>query len=344
VGKDETGSEGVRPVKGAAWKDDWEVKELRSDKAYLSEAEAAAFAKMRAGHRRFLEEDHAAKRAARPVELIREMRAAADKMFSHGMPSFEKDKATFEHDFATRIRDMRSETLKVHPPFVLGPFFTPKVPPTVAPIPGAGELWWTQTASSCNLPGLTIDLSTDRVLLFGHIAYNRDPLFVGSCGFVEEYVLSPDRFPRTTKTSFEIDTMTRIFGIVGGSTAAWHWFWAADDKWCKCWMIVRKIAWLSTGEVLTTIENAFPTISLENASPFGQENTSRFEGHGGTLQFDADLSALAKAGTSILVSIEVRFDVQMEGESDLWIRRTPAPPSMENAMSFRTAPMVMGPR
>jgi len=37
------------------------------------------------------------------------VRAAADKMFSHGMPSFEKDKATFEHEFATRIRDVRSE-------------------------------------------------------------------------------------------------------------------------------------------------------------------------------------------------------------------------------------------
>jgi hypothetical protein len=328
-----------------------QVKEVRSPDVYPTEADAAAFGRLREQRFALMDEQQALMRASRPVEDIRALKAVTDDILTQTIPDFVKTRERIVERFTPRFHTILPETIDLHPALFLGgnEFFQPRIPPRLEPVANAGELWWAQTAFFCSLGGLTVDLPDDRVHLFGHVGYNGDDLLAGSCGYIENYVLSPDRFPRTPKTSFGIETETRIGGVLSGWTGLYHPIWHADDKWCKCWQVTRKTAYLSSGQILANVENVFQFIDLHNVGPVGQQNSSVFGGFGGLLQFDADLSALASSGTSILVDIETRYDIQLEGESDIWFRRTggtaaESVPSMENAVLFKSRPMSLQPR
>jgi hypothetical protein len=90
-------------------------------------------------------------------------------------------------------------------------------------------------------------------------------------------------------------------------------------------------------------------IDLANESPVGQFNPELNFRSAGVLRFDANLDALAASGTSILVQILTRFDIQLEGDADIWFRRfggsaAESVPSMQNAVLLRSNPMILQPR
>jgi hypothetical protein len=327
-----------------------EIKEIRNPKVQLSEDDAAAFRRLREQRLVRIDKDHAILRAGRPTEDIGAFKNATAAVFGGEIPDFESRREQIVEEF--------KNLFDKHRPYVLpltsndlaidyGDLAHPFVP---IPLPeGIGELWWAQTAFFSSLEGLTVDSPDEFVHIFGHVHYDGDPLLTGSVGYIEDYVLSPDRFPSTTSTKFDIAVELRVIGILSGFTGLYHWLWAADDKWCKCWQIMRRTAFLSTGPVLDNRSVVMQMIDLANVHPVGQFNPQLNFRSADLLRFDAGLHALAASGTSILVQIETRFDIQLEGDADIWFRRfggnaAESVPSSQNAVLLRSDPMVLQPR
>ena len=97
--------------------------------------------------------------------------------------------------------------------------------------------------------------------------------------------------------------------------------------------------------MLATVQNVFPEINLDDEFPMGLGTSDLTGGHGGSLMFDAALPALSAMGQSILVDIETRFDIQLEGDARILFRRdAPSVPSLANSVRFKTRAMQLGVR
>jgi hypothetical protein len=209
--------------------------------------------------------------------------------------------------------------------------------------PFAGELWWGETHSFWNGPDLVVDIHNDPPRIWGHIAYDSDPLLTGSIGFSMFFFLTPDRFPVFSSGNYEIRPRVQMSGWASGWTGLYHPIWHADDKWSKCWQTLRMSATLSSGEPLDTTTLSYNLFDLANESPVGQGNASLTMGWVPILRFGADLADLRARGVSIVLEAAFRFDYQLEGESDLWLRNRPGSSAdsvagFDNAVRFRMFP------
>jgi hypothetical protein len=210
--------------------------------------------------------------------------------------------------------------------------------------PFVGELWWGETNSFSNGPDLVVDIDADPPRIWGHIAYNSDQLLKGNIGFSMFFFLTPDRFPACISDGrFEIRPRVQISGLASGWTGLYHPILHADDKWSKCWQTLRMSATLSSGEPLDSSELGFNLFFLEDESPVGQANISLTMGWVPILRFGANLSDLRARGVSIVLEAAFRYDYQLVGESDLWLRNRPGSNAesvagFDNAVRFRMFP------
>ena len=217
------------------------------------------------------------------------------------------------------------------------------IPSTFQNPPFAGELWWGETHSFGNRPDLVVDIENDPPRIWGHIAYDSDPLLNGNIGFSMFFFLTPDRFPVFSSGNFEIRPRVQISGWASGWTGLYHPIWHADDKWSKCWQTLRMSATLSSGEPLDTSTLSFNLFFLEDENPVGQGNASLTIGWQPVLRFGANLTDLRARGVSIVLEAAFRYDYQLEGESDLWLRNRPGSDTesvagLDNAVKFRMFP------
>jgi hypothetical protein len=213
--------------------------------------------------------------------------------------------------------------------------------------PFAGELWWGETDSFWTWPDLVVDIDDDPPRIWGHLAYDADPLLGGNIGFSMFFFLTPDRFPVRSSGGFrpfEIRPRVEISGWASGWTGFYHWFWGADDKWSKCWLSQRMSATLSSGELLAqTTLASHRLFSLEDVTPVGQANVDLTTVWPPVLGFWADLTDLRARGVSIVLEAAFRFDYQVEGESDIWLWNGPGSDAesvagIDNAVTFRVSP------
>lgn len=209
--------------------------------------------------------------------------------------------------------------------------------------PFAGELWWGETRSFRSRPDLVVDIDSNPPRIWGHIAYDSDQLLSGNIGFSMFFLLTPDRFPVCTSGRYEIRPRVHISGLASGWTGLYDLIWHADDKWSKCWQILRMSATLSSGEQLDSSTLDFNLFFLEDEFPVGQANTSLTMGWQPVLRFGADLADLRARGVSIVLEAAFRYDYQLEGESDLWLRNRPGSNTesvagFDNAVTFRMFP------
>jgi hypothetical protein len=209
--------------------------------------------------------------------------------------------------------------------------------------PFAGELWWGETHSFGSGQDLVVDIEDDPPRIWGHIAYDRDPLLNGNIGFSMFFFLTPDRFPAFSSGNFEIRPRVQISGWASGWTGFYHPVWHADDKWSKCWQTLRMSATLSSGEPLDTATLGFNLFSLEDENPVGQGNANLTMGWQPVLRFGANLTDLRARGVSIVLEAAFRYDYQLEGESDLWLRNRPGSNTesvagFDNAVRFHVFP------
>ena len=141
----------------------------------------------------------------------------------------------------------------------------------------------------------------------------------------------------------------RIIGVVSGWTGGYHWLWAADDKWCKVWLNIRHT--VKRGDGLVLGQHVRPTLELvhlENVSPVGQANPVLNGGYGGGVLVDVDLADVRRRQSMLTVDVEVRFDVELEGDAEVWFRdhggsAAQSVPAVDNAVRWANAPMILRP-
>ena len=184
---------------------------------------------------------------------------------------------------------------------------------------------------------------------WGHIRHTADANHRFSFGVIETHGLVPARFPATNSRRFRIDTEVRMGGVVSGWTGGYHWVWAADDKWCKMWLHIRHTVKRGDGLVLAqTVRPPLELIHLENVEPVGQANPVLTGGYGGTILLDVDLDDIRQRQSMLTLDVEIRFDVELEGEADIWLRERGGPanqsiPAFDNAVRWRSAPTFLQP-
>jgi hypothetical protein len=152
-----------------------------------------------------------------------------------------------------------------------------------------------------------------------------------------------------------VRTSLRDSGVITGFTGFWNpTTLNLDDKWCKCQYIVTARIFPSLevipGQklVLDSQRIEIPCLTMENRWPMGKENAFRSGAVVPILMFDVStlgtsLATLAASGLSLLLQIEARYNIQLEGDADIWFRAvTQDPvPSLKNAVRLRTAPMSL---
>jgi hypothetical protein len=219
-------------------------------------------------------------------------------------------------------------------------------PPFVVTQPAnVGELWWAETSPFVAAPDntLNVDLDHDPYRIWGHIGYTSDSLFNGTVGIVMTFILGPERMPRTNRTVFDVHPELRPGGWVSGWTGPYHPIWHADDKWSKCWRYLEATLTLSSGEWLAG-DSLHPNLFfLEDVNPVGQASINEFFGWTPVLTFTANMADLRQRGVSIILRTELRYDFQLEGESDIWFRNrsgsaSESVPAFDNALTFRCWP------
>ncbi|WP_394553202.1 hypothetical protein ACDF64_02395 [Agromyces sp. MMS24-JH15] len=215
---------------------------------------------------------------------------------------------------------------------------------------GVSEFWWAESNWSTNVPAgsVVVDIDHDPYRIWGHIRYAGDNLLFGSAGIAMTFILSPDRLPRLPRRTFEVRPELRTGGWVSGWTDQYHPIWHADDKWAKCWRRFEANLTLSTGEGVAAAALHDSLVFLENVNPVGQANTNEFLGWGPVLRFDADPADLRRRGVSMILTTLVRFDFQLEGGGDIWLRHRPGSQSesvaaFDNAMIYRCWPGYLAP-
>jgi len=226
----------------------------------------------------------------------------------------------------------------------LGDLLRPPVPFLTQP-PNVGELWWAETNWFVTAPDNTlhVDIDHDPYRIWGHIGYTGDNLLNGTVGIVMTFILGPERMPRTDRTLFDVRPELRPGGWVSGWTGLYHPIWHADDKWSKCWGFLGATLTLSSGEWLAGDSQHYNRFFLEDVNPVGQASVSEFFGWGPILTFTANMADLRQRGVSIILRTELRYDFQLEGESDIWFRNRSGSASesvaaFDNALRFRCWP------
>ncbi|WP_432147108.1 hypothetical protein [Streptomyces sp. bgisy084] len=232
-----------------------------------------------------------------------------------------------------------------------GASYHPLPPPgevVVAPTqpPNMGELWRVARSGFLFSPKMNYDNTQDPFRIYGHVNYSSDELFNGSVGLGVTFTLPPERMEYTNRTTFEVNPLAEVDGFVSGWTGYYNPLFAADDKWSKCWETHEATLVLSSGERLTGDSSPTNIFSLEDETPVGQANAHRVGGWAPTLRFTANMGDLRQRGVSIILQMALRYDFQLEGESDIWFRNrdgsdSESPAAFDNALTYNCSPGVV---
>jgi hypothetical protein len=202
--------------------------------------------------------------------------------------------------------------------------FNPQPPP-----PPNGEFWWASTDYWWP-GGIEAQWETDGLHFFGGISYDGDPLIFRSAGAVAHFVLAPSRRPPSPNGRWRSLTGVELFGTIVGFSGLHHWLWAADDKWCKCWVDIKQTAYQMVGLNRVVLAVSAPDYrNLINEENNGRSVMAILPGFVPLMvEF-----GLVDPGATVWVDIEVRFDIQLEGWS--FIAFSPNPNPM-NSVLLRT--------
>lgn len=178
---------------------------------------------------------------------------------------------------------------------------------------GSADFWWAQTNWFFG-GGLGVQDQTDGLHFFGRVGYNADPLISFSTGAWATFELQPERRPHSPSGRWNSAPYVELFGNIVGWTNIYHWLWAADDKWCKCRLFLRQSAiqfvddagtWRLCGE-----NTSLRTLIDEENN--GRSVTAPLPGY---LPMPFLQFGLLRPDRSVFIDLEVRFDIQLEGDS-----------------------------
>jgi hypothetical protein len=128
-------------------------------------------------------------------------------------------------------------------------------------------------------------------------------------GLIATFVLDPSRRPHAPNGRFASFPFIDLFGTIGGWTGLHYWMWAADDKWCKCFLHLRQTAFqLIPGAVIVLAEKN------DHKTLIDEENNARSVNHGlpGFQPMPDIQFSLSDPNLPVLVDLKIRFDIQLE--------------------------------
>jgi hypothetical protein len=335
------------------------LKQVRNPDSPLTEAESAAAQSVIERRLEQIAKENGRLRDGRPAEIMKKLRGDTTEIFTEAFPNFGSRRKQIVDKYKPELEKVRLhvasiiwDDLDLDFGGIGNESFEHVTPPPPPPPPGIGDFWWDQTIFFSTFREILVEQPDELVRIFGHLHWGGDSLLTGSVGFIQNFVLSPDRFPSTGETSFVVRASLRNIGVISGFTGFYHPFWAADDKWCKCqWLVTARLfAPLGSASIsdppantLSRVESGTDVIlNLDNESPVGQENKALSPIVGRMLMFGpAHLPTLAAFGAFFLVQIENRFNIQLEGDADIWFTGNGGEPSLENAARVQTAPIKL---
>ncbi|MBI2486263.1 MAG: hypothetical protein HYW01_04750 [Deltaproteobacteria bacterium] len=233
------------------------------------------------------------------------------------------------HEHVANIRQEYEANLEVARSFKLPEGLFHIKPQDIEPHPiqptADGEFWWASTDFHSSR-GIETAFLTDGLHFFGGINYDDDPLIHASTGAVAHFELHANRRPPSSSGRFASSPIVELFGQITGFTGYWHWLWAADDKWCKCWLHLKQTALQLVPHDfgvpgLHSVETPVVLASREEVKTLiEEENESRFKDAflQGFIPMPPIEFGLANPNLSIWVQLEIRFDIQLEGWSQIW--------------------------
>lgn len=329
-----------------------ELKEVRNPAVQLSEAEASAFTRLHERRLRGIARRQALERAGRPAQHMRDFKTDATALMMEAIPAFSSSRRRLLDKYTAIFGTLRPDQIKLEMADGDRPFDDVIDQLQMIPRPprGIGEFWWARTSTWSTMDEFTVALPDQQIRIYGHLHWGGDELITGSFGYIEDYVLTPDRFPTDHEITWHVSPSMHVDGVLSGFTGFYHPWWAADDKWSKCWENIRCTVSLSTGEVFQPRGWGYPRMDLDDVSPVGQANYDLTSDQGETVRFYLDLPSRAAAGTSILLQVERWYEVHLEGDADVWFWRYRGQPGQstipgpDNAVMCQTAPIFLQPR
>jgi hypothetical protein len=202
-------------------------------------------------------------------------------------------------------------------------------PPKPPIVTGFGEFWWWRTTPFGNLPEIHLDFADDGIRIHGGKSYFGDALIMRTFGCLAEFELHAPRF-LTGGLRFASAPKIRLIGKASGSTGLYESVWHLDDKWSKCWLILRQTI-LQDGQVLESAQQITNLFHLENQPGYGYDDYPFFG------QIDMPrvvFDQIPGSTASLWAQLEVRFDIQLEGQSAVWFDANKKIPgtSFDNAL------------
>jgi hypothetical protein len=330
------------------------LKHLRNPDSPLTEVESAVVQSLIERRLEQIAKEHGRLRGGQPAEAIKKLRGDTTKIFTEAFPNFKNRRKQIADKYKPEFEKARARIASIiWDDLDLGfggianetvDHVTPPPPPLPA---GIGEFWWDRTTFFSTLGEISVEQPDDEFIrIFGHLHWGGDSLLPGSVGFIQNFVLSPDRFPSTSETSFIIRSSLRNIGVISGFTGFYHPFWAADDKWCKCqWLVTARlfapvgadsISQPAANTLHRAVSGTEVILNLDNESPVGQESKALPPIVGREVLFDrANLSTLSALGLSFVVQIENRFNIQLEGDADIWFTGNGGEPASRTPLVSR---------
>jgi hypothetical protein len=336
---------------------DGEIKYVSDESGKLSDSQEEALSRMRERRLAQIASQHEWLRTLRPVELLKRLRDETTEAITAEFPGFLEIRKRIVDKYKADLDKLKPDTAAIFDDLDI--YAGPGDPVPSLPSTSVGAFLRSGTTFFSSfgeiITGFNPNDKTNRI--WGHIHWTGDNLLTGSAGFIEDFVLSPNSFPPTSQTKCLVRTELQSNGAVCGFTGLYHPVWHADDKVCKC-QIIRAMRIFPDVPLPLNIQLAMdaerfevPLLELENEYPVGQNSFMMTGAWVPILSFDlstfgTSLAKLAASGTSLLLQVEVRFNVQLEGDADIWFRgfsgnAQQSVPSLQNSNRFRILPMSL---
>lgn len=184
------------------------------------------------------------------------------------------------------------------------------------------NFWWANSNFIVDRP-FTGETKPNGFTFKGKKTYDGGSLLKLSFGVVSRYVLDANRIPRPERGPWRSSPRFETSGRLVGSTTNESGNPFAGDQWSKCWMIKRQTLW----------QNVFGPPGADNRRKIGEniqvEQLIFIEGTNKTAEkplmtgwrsMPQVIVGQIFPGVPIVAELEVRFDIQLEGGSTMWIR------------------------
>jgi hypothetical protein len=163
--------------------------------------------------------------------------------------------------------------------------------------------------------GLGAENLTDGTHFFGERHWGGDDLIRFSLGSTSHFVLPPEAIPAPPPGGrYRSAPPAGNRGVIYGETGYYLPPFAADDKWCHCFRVVRHSLWqLVNGQWKPLGERSESTtlIHLENIVSVG----TRVVPLSGFIPMPVIDFGLATRTEPVWAPVEIRFDIDLEGDA-----------------------------